>query len=288
AEAARVAADMAHTTAAVAEKSAQVAEAASQSARQAGDGHGLSAETLGAVSVLLKALEKANGQMEALSECSARIGTAVTSVAAIAGQTNLLALNAAIEAARAGHSGRGFAVVADEVRKLSEESGRAAQEIAGLVAQVQEGVQAAAGAVGEGVSLASRAGDRAARLGQSLEAIVGAAGHTATASRDIQRRNQDLAAGARRLSELIDELAAITEEASAAAIHMNLVADQVGGQTHAVATAAGTVGGALAQVAGAAAEIQAVIRMTVQSAGEMNELASGLNRTPAPSSTLQR
>lgn len=48
-------------------------------------------------------------------------------------QTKLLSFNASVEAARAGEHGKGFAVVAEEVGNLAQTSGKAAQEINGLL-----------------------------------------------------------------------------------------------------------------------------------------------------------
>lgn len=70
----------------------------------------------------------------------------------IARTTNMLALNATIEAARAGEAGKTFAVVASEVKKLAQNSSAAAEEIrqavgklageaAGLVTEIQSGVE---------------------------------------------------------------------------------------------------------------------------------------------------
>lgn len=65
----------------------------------------------------------------------------VKEIANIAISTNLLAINAAIEAARAGAAGKGFAIVAEEVRRLSNQSNKAAKEIADRITRVTEQAQ---------------------------------------------------------------------------------------------------------------------------------------------------
>lgn len=73
-----------------------------------------------------------------LNSRQSEIASIVGTIQGLANQTNLLALNAAIEAARAGEHGRGFAVVAEEVRRLADQSGRAAEDIRGLLEEVSK------------------------------------------------------------------------------------------------------------------------------------------------------
>ncbi len=118
----------------------------------------------------------------------------------IAGQTNLLALNATIEAARAGDAGRGFAVVASEVKQLAGATGRATDKIAGLVASVQEGVDAAA----TDLELASSAVTEVAEAADDIRTAVAAQG---SAAQRIAQSVHEARAGAHLIAERISHVA---------------------------------------------------------------------------------
>jgi methyl-accepting chemotaxis protein len=132
------------------------------------------------------------GTMHGISDAARRIGDIVGVIDGIAFQTNILALNAAVEAARAGEQGRGFAVVAAEVRNLAQRSASAAREIKQLIGESVGRVETGARLVGE--------------AGQTMEEIVDAA---------------------RRVSELIAEMAAASQEQTAGIEQVNTAITQM-------------------------------------------------------------
>jgi methyl-accepting chemotaxis protein len=85
-----------------------------------------------------------------LSDRNQRVREIVDTVNELAEQSNLLAVNASIEAAQAGEHGRGFAVVATEVRNLASQSKRSAQQIRGLLAEIERATADAVGASKDG------------------------------------------------------------------------------------------------------------------------------------------
>ncbi len=111
----------------------EIAGQTGRNAENAVEANGLAVET---TSVAEKGTGQMNQLLNAMSEIqksSNEISKIIKVIDEIAFQTNLLALNAAVEAARAGIHGKGFAVVAEEVRNLAARSAKAAKETGEMI-----------------------------------------------------------------------------------------------------------------------------------------------------------
>ncbi|MBB5876464.1 methyl-accepting chemotaxis protein [Xanthomonas sp. 3498] len=162
--------------------------------------------------------------MSGIEASSKKIGDIISVIDGIAFQTNILALNAAVEAARAGEQGRGFAVVASEVRTLAQRSANAAKEIKGLI-------DASVGQVTNGSTLVRQAGQTMTEIVASVQRVTDIMGEIAAASQEqsagIEQVNQTVT----QMDETTQQNAALVEEATAAARSME---EQAGQLTEAV------------------------------------------------------
>jgi len=136
--------------------------------------------------------------MTKIDQSSKLVADIIGVIDEIAFQTNLLALNAAVEAARAGELGRGFGVVAAEVRRLAQRSAAEAKQIRQLV-------QDSLSKVKEGTRLVNQSG-------QTLEDIVTAVRKVSHIIIEIAAASQEQAAGIQQVNNALMQMDQMTQQ----------------------------------------------------------------------------
>ena len=225
-----------------------VSDNAEQAAEKAASGNRVVGDSVRQIQSVEETVRITAGLVDKLGERSQEIGAIVDTISDLAGQTNLLALNAAIEAARAGEQGRGFAVVAEEVRKLAEQSGMAAQQIAGLIGRIQEDTGKAVAsmdsgreAVAKGAEsveglrhvfeeineLVVQVSDKVKRMSESVAQVAGQA-------EGITGQMGEIDKGARHVSDNMQSISAATQQQSASAEEIASASDALARQAQEV------------------------------------------------------
>jgi len=174
--------------------------------------------------------ERAQGQVQDLSDKAVAIDSVLTLIRDISEQTNLLALNATIEAARAGDAGKGFSVVASEVKSLATETAKAAAEIQGQVEDIQAATQETVGHIGSVVANVNGVGEMVAGIAAAVE-------EQDAATNEIARSARLASDSASSASKSISSLTSTVEETGGLSKSLNNVASNLAGQTDLLQTA---------------------------------------------------
>ncbi|PWU31596.1 chemotaxis protein [Pseudomonas sp. RW407] len=183
----------------IARNAADASHHASDASHQAGDGRQVVEQSIAAMNLLSEKISYASTHIEALNSRTVNIGQILEVIKGISEQTNLLALNAAIEAARAGEAGRGFAVVADEVRNLAHRAQESAQQIQGMIEELQVGAREAVNTMGESQRYSLESVEIANRAGQRLASVTGRIS-------EIDAMNQSVATATEEQTAVVDSL----------------------------------------------------------------------------------
>jgi len=191
-----------------------------QNAENANNAKNLAADADNSARVGSEAMSRMSGAINRIKESSDQTAKIVKTIDEIAMQTNLLALNAAVEAARAGEAGRGFAVVAEEVRNLAQRSAQAAKNTADMI--------------GESVQNAEVGVKIAGEVSKSFEAIAGSAkkvndliAEIAAASREQSQGIEQVNTAVSQMDKVTQQNAANSEESASAAEELSSQAEEL-------------------------------------------------------------
>ena len=208
----------------VAQNSSEAHGIAEQASSISNEGEKIVDNAAREMKLIAASVQRSAEHIKSLGEKSDQISSILNVIKEIADQTNLLALNAAIEAARAGEQGRGFAVVADEVRKLAERTTKSTLEISAMIDGIQGGTADAVRAmeegsarVGDGVALASAAGESMASIRDGAGRVIHAVGDITLALQEQSLATQQVVSSVERIVVMAEQNSSETGEIAATA-----------------------------------------------------------------------
>ncbi|HEY3284181.1 MAG TPA: methyl-accepting chemotaxis protein [Armatimonadota bacterium] len=168
----------------------------------------------------VKSMDQLSQAIERIKSSSDDTAKIVKTIDEIAFQTNLLALNAAVEAARAGDAGKGFAVVAEEVRNLAMRSADAAKNTANLI---EESVKNAE----QGVTIQTEVLRNLEAIEQDVDRVTEVVSEIAAASEQQSQGVQQVNQAVEQMNGLTQQNAANSEESASASEELASQAEEM-------------------------------------------------------------
>lgn len=194
-----------------------------------------------------KAMGRMSQAIQEIEKSAAETAKIIKVIDEIAFQTNLLALNAAVEAARAGEAGKGFAVVAEEVRNLAMRSAEAARNTAAMI-------EGSINNAKNGVSIS-------AEVAGTLDEINSAAKKMSELVNEIAAASREQAQGISQVNSAVGQMDKVTQSSAANAEESAAAAEELSSQSEQMATIVSElvalVGGAAARTPPRAAAVRA-------------------------------
>ena len=208
------------------EETSSSLEEMSSMTKQNADNSSQAKRMMGEVRKIVGKVDSQMGNMvkaiEEIARSSQETGKIIKTIDEIAFQTNLLALNAAVEAARAGEAGAGFAVVADEVRTLALRAAAAAKTTGNLIEGTIKAVQH-----GNELTYQTQEAFREnAAISVKVEQLVDG---IAAASQEQSQGIGQVNIAVSEMDKVTQQTAANAEESAAAAEELNAQAEQMKG-----------------------------------------------------------
>ncbi|QEA39476.1 HAMP domain-containing protein [Pistricoccus aurantiacus] len=191
-----------------------------QNADNARQGNTLASEASSSATRGGEVVDEVIATMRGIAASSQQITDIIGVIDSIAFQTNILALNASVEAARAGEQGRGFAVVASEVRSLASRSADSAKEIKALI-------EASATQVQQGSALVESAGATMRDVVASVRRVTDIMDEISAASQEQSSGIEQVNQAVTQMDQVTQQNASLVEEAAAAASSLEEQAEQL-------------------------------------------------------------
>lgn len=173
-------------------------------------------------------INRVEEQILSMNEHARHIHNAVDLIRSIADETDLLSLNASIEAARAGDAGRGFAVVAEQICKLAQQSANSAKEIENMIGEILATSNKMTDIMAEVKDNMNTQQDKLTETKQKYAVVVEGVEESLTNIANVKDKMDVLNESGMVITDVVKDLAAISEENAASADSTKISADNMG------------------------------------------------------------